>query len=264
MKRIFYRTTVFAAAFAVAVSCMVDTGTRNSRNKYNIIHYSEDIAGTEYVFRPAAAVAIALAAESYLSLDDEGRAEFDITSVFPEGIRHIDRNTINLENCANVYSYGKRFGETGAEWKVSLIRTGVPDAWLKYGYDGYKIRCTAPDTWTVVSRTYDGETAVYADGQIVVRYAGEGDGYQVFNVVSSGLMPEDGEYEAECRTGEAGVEVRRHTDLEIYGNYDAFCGYALRPSGGSFEVTVYAGSDVLDYCGITYTPDNVSYDVSIE
>ena len=173
----FLRIPALMLLLVPAVSCMVDTGSGSYRDKYSIIHYSEDIVEVEYVMRPASAVIIAREAEAYLSLDDSEREDFDINSVFPGGIRHIDRNSINLPDCANVYSYGQRFGETGSEWTVSLTSQYFADPYYFRGQEDYRIRCIGSDTWMIVSRVCDGISVEYDDEQIVVKYTGDGDGY---------------------------------------------------------------------------------------
>ncbi len=260
----FLRIPALMLLLVPAVSCMVDTGSGSYRDKYSIIHYSEDIVEVEYVMRPASAVIIAREAEAYLSLDDSEREDFDINSVFPGGIRHIDRNSINLPDCANVYSYGQRFGETGSEWTVSLTSQYFADPYYFRGHEDYRIRCIGSDTWMIVSRVCDGISVEYDDEQIVVKYTGDGDGYSGYRVTASGRTTEDGGYESVCGTSEDGLELRHHKDMGVSDNYSAFFGYAMRLTEGSFGVTIYRDGNMLDYCSITYTPDNVLYDVSLE
>ena len=115
-----YRIYMVLATVLMTVSCMVEEAGRSNRDKYNIIHYSENVVGLACVFQPVSAVTVARDADIYLSLSEQEKEEFDVASLFPGGIRHIDPNTINIRDMATVYSYGTRFSEPGSEWTVKM------------------------------------------------------------------------------------------------------------------------------------------------
>ena len=86
-----YRIYMVLATVLMTVSCMVEEAGRSNRDKYNIIHYSENVVGLACVFQPVSAVTVARDADIYLSLSEQEKEEFDVASLFPGGIRHIDQ-----------------------------------------------------------------------------------------------------------------------------------------------------------------------------
>lgn len=259
-----YRIYMVLATVLMAVSCMVEEAGRSNRDKYNIIHYSENVVGLACVFQPVSAVAVARDADIYLSLSEQEKEEFDVASLFPGGIRHIDPNTVNIRDMATVYSYGTRFSEPGSEWTVKMDAPFWYDIpFFIWSYGEYVIRCIAPDTWEIVSEKSDfGVSKVMRDMSVTVKFSGMEGTEAVYDVVSSGVVVEDGGYEAECRTGEEGVVLHHDKGLSDNGNllYDS---ETMKPYGGGFEVRMYKDGQMLDLCNITYDQGNTSYVTSL-
>lgn len=260
MNRIF-KAVLLSAALVSVVSCMVEESRTSHRTKYALMDYAECSMGSIYLFEPVMAVVLASDADIYLSLSEEDRKDFDIDSLFPEGLRHIDGQSINIPDLASIYSDGTSFGTAGAHWTVHLQPGSLGNWYAPYwnyyhfssGYSNVsmELECLGEGIWTVTERQSDNNSGTMEDADITVRLEDSQDGVKTFVVNASGrFVEEDGLY-AGCSTSDDGVRVT----------------YSLRtlsPLSGTFHVSFFKDGRQVDFCDVTYTPDGAVFDVSID
>ena len=282
MKR-FCNIFAVLAVVAAASSCLAKKGNSPFRSNYSIMDYSESEMGSVYLFEPVMAVVLARDADVYLALTDEEKENYDTSERFPEGLRHIDANSINIPGLASIYSDGGRFDTPGAEWTVRANPYALT-MW-NYSYRGshyyeayhygsttyypvkVQVKCVSAGKWTVTSRGFDDDAMAFAEDQITVSLDSDTGESSSYTVVSAGRADEDDGLHAECGTSGDGVRLRYSMGtVESPGEESAAVMRVrmLKPYSGKFCVTFYRGNEQVDHCYITYTEDSAEYDVSVD
>lgn len=242
-----------------AVSCVVERPVESKRTVSSLSGYVDGRMVPLLLCEPAVVVSVASDVDRYLALTDEEKENFDMESVFPGGIRHIDDRDINVRGVASVYPDGNRLGDPGAKWTVRRAYSESDEnssAYYSYysGSDYYavawEIECIGDGVWTLTVKETDSRDSEMRS-EISVALSSETDSYRDYHLEASGTRSED-EYHADSRTVDGPVTVR--CMFGSLGNENTGTTWSVRPVNGRFNTDFYRGQEHLDYCNYTYTP----------
>lgn len=278
MKKYIDAALVFFLGLS-AMSCVVEAGTESARTRYSLMGYSEVVLARPFMYDPLSVVALSREVDYYFSLPEADREAAE-KELFPEGLRWIDENSLNIIGVASVIGDGNRFGEEGSRWIVKFdprsfaISYAAYQSFYDYYYYGntiantvsYEILCKGEGTWSVLSKANDGVVEYIWDDDIIVNYAGDasnadGPGLYTIRIAPITVTEDDlnavGETVGDPVTAQYSRKVVSFEDSE-YFTVDR----SINPVAGRFDVSFYRGNEKLDYCSQTFTANGVKIDVS--
>lgn len=246
MKRLFI-AFVICAGFA---SCQISDSSIRPIDGNQLFNYSSGLCGN-YVTVPVELMELLLAFDAYMDKTLEDK-EADVR--FYGKIEEISDNVYRFNDSAErkiqctVDTQGKSIRDKDAVWIIAHLSSwghneaDVLTSYYDYALPEYtEIRMTDVENsvWTII---YDGLF------ETVLKYKGRDDGRHMWEVVASGKdSSAKSDLVATFTTGDTPLEVkeRKMNEDKVY------LGNSYK---GSFNVDIYSGAELKDWCHITFRP----------
>ena len=226
--KVFKNIKLAAAALLVllAPSCIVNSSSGDVADSSSLVSFASGLMSS-YMLDPARSLFDLLSFDEYLKLPDSQQEN----SVWNDLVYHIDDNTFYIIGVGQLFTGGKSLTDTDAVWTLNAAGSYSIDLTID-------VRPLSDGEWGLQARGVDNNIKVKS--VLTVSDLSVKDKLLFCNISCSGSQIEK-EYVTEFSTGgEKFVFDNRFEPFVLY-------------LSGQFNVNIFNGNNMIDYCYMTYS-----------
>ena len=227
--KIFKNIKLAAAALLVLLtpSCIVDSSPGHVADSSSLVYFTSDLMSS-YMLDPVRRFFDLFSLDEYLKLPESQQKE----SKWHDMVYHKDDNTLYVTGIGTLCTGGKSLTDSDAEWTLNATGGfGSIDLTID-------VRPLSEGVWGLQARGVDSNIRVKSE--LTVSELSSGDKLLFCNISCSGSQAEK-EYVTEFSTGgEKFVFDNRFEPFALY-------------LSGQFNVNIFKGDNMIDYCYMTYS-----------